>query len=43
MFRFLVDARDHKHFEIQAIFEEAGIEFIGGLGEGPAVRLLRKS
>ena len=42
MFRFLVNARDYRHFELQAIFEEAGIEFIGGPGEGPGVRLWRK-
>ena len=42
MFHFLVDARDHKHLEHQAIFEEAGIAFIGGPDEGPGVRLWRK-
>jgi hypothetical protein len=43
MFRFLVGARDHRHFELQAIFEEAGIEFIGSPGEDPGVGLWRKS
>ena len=29
--------------ESSQLFEEAGIEFIGGPGEGPGVRLWRKS
>ena len=35
-------SRSHSLIELQKAFEKAGIEFIGGPGEGPGVRLWRK-
>ena len=29
--------------DLRRVFEEAGVEFIGGPGDGPGVRLWRKS
>ena len=36
-------SRTRSLLELKRVFEEAGIEFIGGPGEGPGVRLWRKS
>ena len=36
-------SRTHSLLELKRVFEEAGIEFIGGPGEGPGVRLWMKS
>ena len=35
-------SRTQSLVELQRIFEEAGIEFLGGPGEGPGVRLWKK-
>ncbi len=36
-------SRTRSLLELRRVFEEAGIEFIGSPGEGPGVRLWRKS
>ena len=36
-------SRTQSLLELKRVFEEAGIEFIGGPGEGPGVRRWRKS
>jgi transcriptional regulator with XRE-family HTH domain len=36
-------SRTQSLLELKRVFEEAGIEFIGGADEGPGVRLWRKA
>lgn len=35
-------SRTHSLLELRKIFEEAGVEFVGGPGDGPGVRLWKK-